>query len=176
MRIDLQYWIGPREYLAREYLLSRDPIRAVFAGYRRETLEYLVLCLFAGFVAWHTQEVVFVFIALCFIGYKVAWFFQVRREFPKAFEAQIQKLAPREIQLTIDDDGLHETVEGVKSFAPWAAVTSHIQFRDTYFLQLAGGLMAIIPCSAVAKVSPPGEDALISVLTAKQIPPRPASP
>ena len=176
MRINLQYWIGPTEYLAREYLLSREPIRAVFAGYRRETLEYLVLCLFAGFVAWHTQEVVFVLIALGFIAYKVAWFFQVRREFPKAFEAQIQKLAPREIQLTIDDDGLHETVEGVKSFAPWAAVKSHIQFRDTHFLQLAGDLMAIIPCTAVAKVSPPGEDALISVLTAKQIPPRPASP
>ncbi|OOG39832.1 YcxB family protein [Polaromonas sp. A23] len=170
MEINLRYWIGPAEYLARDELLHPEAFRTARAGFRREAVEYLIVCLFALLASWQTRETLFVLIALGFFGYKIAWFVIVQREFQKALAAAAKKQAPREIELIIDDQGLHETVEGVKSFAPWSAVKSQVRFKDTYFLALAGGLTAVVPCSALTQSGAGGEEALIAVLQMRAVP------
>jgi len=60
--------------------------------------------------------------------------------------------APKHIRLRLDEDGLHETVEGaVESYAPWSAIRSFGVFRDHLLIELAGDLWANVPKSTVAE-------------------------
>jgi len=60
--------------------------------------------------------------------------------------------ARKHIRLRLDEQGLHETVEGaVESFAPWDAVRSFAVFEGHLFVELAGDLWANVPRATVAE-------------------------
>jgi hypothetical protein len=60
--------------------------------------------------------------------------------------------ACKHIRLRLDEQGLHETVEGaVESFAPWSAVRSFAVFDGHLFIELAGDLWANVPRAKVAE-------------------------
>jgi hypothetical protein len=60
--------------------------------------------------------------------------------------------ARKHICLRLDEQGLHETVEGaVESFAPWSAVRSFAVFDGHLFVELAGDLWANVPRATVVE-------------------------
>lgn len=48
-------------------------------------------------------------------------------------------------RLEINEDGLHEEVEGVRSFAPWPCVLGYAHSNDVLLVRLKAGLWALVP-------------------------------
>jgi hypothetical protein len=68
----------------------------------------------------------------------------------------------KEIVLVVDDEGLHETDDGVLSFAPWPSVRSYFLHRRVLGIELENGLWAYLP---IATLSP--ESSSIESLVAR---------
>ncbi len=78
--------------------------------------------------------------------------------------------APKRIHLRIDDDGLHETVEGqVESFAPWSAFQRFAVVDEHLLIELSGDLWANIPRSAVTQGHAAFDD-LVALLRSRELP------
>ena len=91
------------------------------------------------------------FFMLVFAALLVAMTFQATRykvEHQKALAAGVAAISVKSVHLIIDDAGLHETISGVQSFAPWASVLSLIQRADTVIIRLSSGSSSLIPTSA----------------------------
>lgn len=170
--LHLRYWLGPADYLMQAELLHAKAFRDVYANVKRELVEYLVVCVL-GVVASYLAQNIFLVIAFIVLGmYKLTWSHLFRRKFQEELVANAQKNPPREIELVVDVEGLHETAQGIKSFAPWSAVKSHVKFKETFFLELAGGLWAIIPAAALGGTSSRQEQQLVEALQRNGVPAR----
>ena len=78
----------------------------------------------------------------------------------------------KRIHLRIDEEGLHETVEGqVESFAPWSAFRCFAVADGHLVIELAGDLWANIPRRSVAQ-GDAAFDELVGILRSRQIPER----
>jgi hypothetical protein len=51
----------------------------------------------------------------------------------------------KRLSIVVDDRGLHETDQGVESFAPWTAVLGYRIFTETLLISLANRQWALIP-------------------------------
>ena len=75
----------------------------------------------------------------------------------------------RDVRLIIDDAGLHEEVEGIRSFAPWQAVKSYARVNDVLLVELAADLWALIPAVAFLGEGAASEGDVIAVLNARGV-------
>jgi hypothetical protein len=175
--LQLRYRVEPQHYLNRDELVNPGLSRSAHVNARRELLEYLVPCA-AGMVAgWLARSILLLLFFAVLAASKMLWAWKFRRAFPQALrEATARNLVARDIELTIDARGLRESMEGIESFAPWSAVRSQAKFRDAYYLELAGGLWAIIPLEALRHVHPNVEQQLDALLREQGIAPRVALP
>jgi len=68
-----------------------------------------------------------------------------KKHFDRSMRVALQALPEKDIILEIKEDGLHETMDGIKSFCPWASIRYFQIFREVVFISLASDLWAIIP-------------------------------
>jgi len=77
--------------------------------------------------------------------------------------------AIKQIRLRLNEEGLHETVEGlVESFAPWNAVRSFAVVDEHLLIELAGDLWANVPRTTVVEGSA-AFDQLVQTLRSRGI-------
>ena len=91
----------------------------------------------------HNPPISFIIVALL-----IAYLFQAlpyRKHFDRSMRVALQAIPEKDITLEIQEDGLHETVDGIKSFCPWASIQYFHVFKDVLFISLASNLWAIIP-------------------------------
>lgn len=97
------------------------------------------------------------------------------RVWRRASEQASRGNAVKRIRLRLDEQGLHETVEGaVESFAPWSAIRSFDVFRDHLFIELAGDLWANVPRATVAEGDAAFNE-VVQVLRARGVPQQPSN-
>lgn len=65
-------------------------------------------------------------------------------------EAHASAIPEKEIELSLEQDGLRELIGGIHSFVPWTSVHCYHLFRDTIFIELDSALWAIIPQCSLA--------------------------
>ena len=89
---------------------------------------------------------------------------------------QVSRGTPRKhICLRLDEQGLHETVEGaVESFAPWSAVLSFAVFDGHLFVELAGDLWANVPRATVVEGDAAFEE-IVQTLRARGVAEQPSN-
>ena len=122
----------------------------------------------AGFVGTlpHNPAISFIIIALL-----VGYLFQAlpyRKHFDRSMKVALQALPEKDIIMEIDEDGLHETVDGIKSFCPWPSIQYFQLFHDVLFVSLASNLWATIPCRYLTQPGGSPSD-LLDVLRAHHI-------
>jgi HAMP domain-containing protein len=85
-----------------------------------------------------------VFVAMfLFYAVMVLPYSRVRK---RAMRRLARGVPSKQIRLQIDEQGLHETVDGVvESFAPWNGVRNFTVSDDHLLVELAGDLWAIVP-------------------------------
>jgi hypothetical protein len=92
----------------------------------------------------------------------------------RSWQEQAQRFGKKtQIHLRVDEEGMHETIDGqIESFAPWSAFRrSHV--TDEYvFIELAGELWANIPRSSVVQGAD-AVDELVAILRSRGVPDRP---
>lgn len=94
-----------------------------------------IACVFAA---------MFLFYAMSALPYRRVW--------QRSVERASRKSSPKHVRLRLDEQGLHETVEGaVESFAPWSAIRSFTLADDHLLIELAGDLWANVPRSTVVE-------------------------
>ncbi len=168
MALILDYRNTRAHFLAHSELVWGDHYRSCRSSY------HLISTLSAGILLWGAYlcfQANQVFLA-CFLAALGGWIvvraFRYSGEYWSAVQQEVSKRAETQIRLEVAEDGLHEIVEGIQSFAPWAAVKSFTEYRNTLFIQLAAGLWAIIPRDAVSP-SPSAVDEFIRILRQKGI-------
>ncbi len=107
---------------------------AMWAAYRAELP--VLLAYFAAILLWSSYATL-----------------TYTRRYKKELEKSIQHLPARHVRLEVHDDGIHETMADVKSFAPWTAIKSFVWFQETLFIELADGRWAIIPGRSLPSLS-----------------------
>ena len=167
----LRYQIGPNEYLAKERLLNGDTLAQASRSVWRDTLLFAATC-FLGLVASLKAESVLLGLAfgtVLLARLTVAWEF--KSNFNASMNALVdRKVRRRDVSLTVDAEGVHEEVEGVRSFAPWSAVKAVTKMEDVVFLELAGQMWAVIPTVAFLGAGAPSETEFIEMLQSKGVP------
>src|SRR5438445_4174823 len=109
----------------------------------------------AGLGVYVSLTIGAVFIAAIFVA--MFLFYAVRaipysRVWRWSAEQTTRGSATKQIRLRLDDQGLHETVEGaVESFAPWSAVQSFALVGEYLLIELAGDLWANVPRTTIAQ-------------------------
>jgi hypothetical protein len=84
-------------------------------------------------------------------GFAVLLIAHVATAFPysriqrRSIEAATKDLPTKHVRLVVDAEGLHETTEGISSFAPWPSVQAFSVFEDVLFIELKARLWALIP-------------------------------
>lgn len=63
----------------------------------------------------------------------------------RSMRVALQALPEKDIILEIKDDGLYETVDGIKSFCPWTSIQYFQLYKDVLFISFASNLWAMIP-------------------------------
>lgn len=90
----------------------------------------------------------------CIIIAAMILYFAPRASYSKMLcasaEAHARAIPEREIELTFDQEGLRECIDGLQSFVPWKAVRRYHLFRGTIFIELDSALWAIIPKRSLA--------------------------
>lgn len=109
----------------------------------------------------HSLLLGFVFVAvLAGIAFHAASY---KRHYEAAVSSDATRMPIQTVSLLIDEVGLHESVAGVESFAPWSTVKSYALTSDTVHLELASGHWSLIPLLAFGN---PGEETVASLVAA----------
>jgi len=148
MSIVLEYTVGAAE--RRALYDAINP--ALFPQYRGVRIGEAAVSLIAvAFGLYAAQQAKLLAVAAVIGGvglYHVAQLLQARRQFEAIAQASALAGEDRQVRLTVDEAGLRELCDGIESFAPWSAVRSFTDARDTLVLKLAGGLWALVPHAA----------------------------
>jgi len=93
------------------------------------------------------------FFLMCFffttLGFHLVNANNARRNFWQSILHEGAGVPDREVTLSINDDGLHETAEGICSHATWSAVKSFTLHKNTLIIRLPANLHAVIPASSL---------------------------
>jgi len=140
----LEYVNDPRVYAAQQSFEVSAWANARRQHYRAAVLWTIVLVV-GCYAAIRAELVPILF------GFGVLLIVHVANAFPysriqrRAIEAATKDLPTKHLRLVVDAEGLHETAEGVASFAPWSSVRSFTVFEDVLFIELKARLWALIP-------------------------------
>jgi len=151
--LELEYENDSSHYIAMQHFLNPDiPIIARCAINQSFAL-WTIALLCGAYMAYVAQSIAFMAAFLLFLCSRVYEWTTYPSKYWAAIEKTCQSLPVKRIRLQIAADGLHETVSGIESFAPWTSVKSFAVFRDILFVELAVGLWSIIPKGALSSTS-----------------------
>jgi hypothetical protein len=124
---------------------------------------WVVVVLLGVYAAFSAGQPFLMCLLLAIGGFSLAQSLPYRRRYWAAVENSLASRQETQIRLRVEEDGLHETVDGIESFVPWGSVKRFVVFRDTLFIELAAGLCAIVPRASVSP-STTDYDTLIKLL------------
>lgn len=140
----LEYVNDPRVYATQQFFEVNAWANARRQHNRAAVMWAIVLVV--GCYAAIRAELV-----LVLLGFAVLLIAHVANAFPyskiqrRFIEANTKDLPTKHVRLVVDAEGLHESAEGVTSFAPWSSVRSFTVFEDVLFIELKARLWALIP-------------------------------
>jgi hypothetical protein len=167
--VSLRYQIGPAEYLAKEKLLLGHTLRDAYRNVWTETLLFVAMCAL-GFVAAVQANSTLLMLVLgtaLLAKLTVPWGYKQKFHAAAAALAQ-KKVRRRDVVLRVDAEGVHEEVEGVRSFAPWDAIKSYAKTDHVLMLELSGDFWALVPDVAFA-AGAISEDQFIGMLRSRGV-------
>lgn len=145
MRLVYEYTNTLQDYLTQHGLCNPDAYHIA----RRMHYRFLILPLWAmllGVVAaLLANNALFAYFIIAAVGFPLCASIPFAARYRWALERSLGSNAPTEIRLEVAEDGMHETVEGIQSFAPWSSVRRFEVFHETIFVALAANRWAIIP-------------------------------
>jgi hypothetical protein len=150
--VEITYTNTRRDQIVQAQALLRDRLSS-FAFYHYSWVLYwaamaalgVYVSLFVGLVF-----IACIFIAMFLLYAVVA--LPYSRVWQRSARQASRGSASKHVRLRLDEQGLHETVEGaVESFAPWSAVRRFTVFDGHLFIELAGDLWANIPRARVVE-------------------------
>jgi len=168
--VALRYQLGPDEYLAQQQALIGDTSRQAQRAKWKDTLMFSGACA-VGFLAAFQANNRLLMLLLGTAGLArllTPWDHKIKIKAQIAAHAE-KKVRRRDVSLRIDDEGLHEEVEGVRSFAPWPAVKSFRELGHILLVQLAGELWVVIPDVAFLGAGAPSKSEFIALLQSRGI-------
>jgi hypothetical protein len=166
----LRYQVGPSEFLARDQLIAPHAYRDAYRAVWRETLKFMAACAVGLVAAFKADSALLMLVLGTALLARLTEPWGVKVGFKSALAALAEKMIRRrDVRLTIDDAGLHEEVEGIRSFAPWPAVKSYARVNDVLLVELAADLWALIPAVAFLGEGAASEGEVIAVLNARGV-------
>ncbi len=170
MNFQLKYVLGVEEQLAHEEFKSGKNLSSR-PNYFRQIAPMLALS-GLGLVASFKAQSVFLLIAFLSVAFSlVVRALAMSHGWNRKLKAAIKEAPKIQVELVIDDTGLHEIVEAqLRSFSPWSAVKSYIQYKQVWVFNLVGGYTALVAASAIAEAGPSAVADLKSALKARSIP------
>lgn len=175
MALTLEYSNDSQAYLAQQKTLAPEQWALAKSAYYRLLAFQCVVLLLAVFAAFKAELIALVgFFIACLVAHIV-----ISVPFSKPRRAAMRSAAglreEKQVRLVVDEAGLHETVEGIESFAPWSSVLSFGIHDEVLLVQLKGGLWALIPNYALKQPSASVEE-LVAELKRRGVRERAAVP
>lgn len=166
----LEYTINPPDYAAQQAAIDPNGRRR----FRNDVFTtraswFVVSC--AGLVAAMRAQLDLLGIAfLCIAAVQIVLALFYRRQYENVLAFATAGMPQKRVRLLVDESGLHETVEGIESFAPWEVVKSFVVVDQTLLLNLTAGLWSIIPQSAFSSEGSSTLEEFLALLASKGIP------
>lgn len=168
MRLVYEYSNTPQDYLAQHGLCNPDAYHIA----RRLHYRFLALPFWAMILgicaAMLANNAVLACLIIVAVGFPLCMSIPFAARYRSAVEQSLGSRSPTEVRLEVTDDGLHETVEGIQSFAPWSSVLRFEVFHETLFIALAANRWAIIPRRSLSPSSSAFDD-LVNVLQERTV-------
>lgn len=164
----LRYQLGPAESLAQQQTLAGDALRRAQRKVWKDTLLFVAACAFGLVAAFQANNrlLMLLFGVALLARLTVPW--EHKAKFKAGLIALAEKkVRHRDVTLLIDDEGLHEEVEGVRCFAPWHTVKSFRKQEHIFLVELAGGFSLVIPEVAFLGSGAPSAAEFIATLESK---------
>jgi hypothetical protein len=166
--IALEYVNDDRVYVAQQLFVHADAWAAAKRNHYIAAVTWVLVLLAASYAAVKAELVFLLFGFVLVLIAHVAHTFPYSRVQRRAIGSAIKALAPKHVRLVADERGLHETADGIDSFAPWTSVRSFALFEDVLFIELSARLWALVPRYGLQKSSASIEQ-LVELLRAKGI-------
>jgi hypothetical protein len=174
MALALEYRNTHADFVTHyELALSASYLAGRSAHYRSVAL-WVGVVLLGSYAAFSADQIFLMCFLLAMGGLNLAQSIPYSRRYWAAVEQSLVGRPENQIRLEVNNDGLHETMDGIESFVPWASVKGFTIFRNTLFIELAAGLCAIVPYASVS--TPTDVDALIKLLRDRGIEESPNQP
>ncbi len=163
MRLVLDYRNTKADFLAHYELISADAYRSARSAHYQYIAFWSGTLLIAGYLAFRANHLFLMWLLIVLGGWTLVRSIPYSRIYRAAVEQSLSARPETQIRLEVQEDGLHETLDGIQSFVPWSAVKAFTVFRDTLFIELAASLWAIVPRNSVSP-GPTAVDDLIRIL------------
>ena len=168
--VALRFELGPDEYLAQQKAQFDISARQAQSAVWKDTLLFVAACAFGLLAALKadSQLLMLLFGTAGLARLFTPW--EHKAKFQAGLMAHANKrIRRRDVALHIDDDGLHEEIEGVRSFAPWPAIKSFRKVGHVLLIELAGEFKAVIPLVAFLGAGAPTEAEFIALLRSRGV-------
>lgn len=145
MPITINYTNSARAELTHDEFLNSLSIAAAQRNYRFSVAKWTMVLAIAIFLSAKCEF----FLLLAVLVYLLVTFLMRSvhhiRTTRTPLASTIRPTSSPTIQLTFDEDGLHETTAKIQSFAPWSALVSFTIYHQFLFIELANDQWAVIP-------------------------------
>ncbi len=169
MELQLEYDIDRKVNAAYLEALNGRQFSNFRNGRITDYLLFALICVIAAVLAVELGKVVILAIAILLLIVRTATFWQSLNPLSKAAATMPEKF----VSLTVDSEGLRETVSGVECFVPWSAVKEYIIVRGVLVIRLSSGQYAVVP-GEFKNTKPDAFGEVVRVLEQHGIPQRPS--
>jgi len=140
MSLALEYRNTRADFLAQYELLSAGAYRSARSAHYQSVGFWCCVLLLGGYAAFRADQLFLMCLLIAIGGWTLVRSFPYSRTYWAAVEQSLSARPETQIRLEVQEDGLHETVDGIESFAPWSSVKGFTVFRETLFIELAASL------------------------------------
>ena len=168
MSLILNYIHDSRVYLTQQEYEHAAAWVVWKRNYQRDLIQAAIVLAAASYAAYEARIITLLVIFLILVFLSLFRLVRSPRTYVYTLNSMVKKRPTKNVQLVVEDDGLHETVEGIKSYVPWSSIINFGIFKDVLFIKLNANLWAMIPRYGLDDTSAT-LDQLIEVLRKKGI-------
>lgn len=168
MFLELEYRNTGLDSLAHLEVVFGDAYRTARSAHYLSVCLWFSVLIFGGYAAFRAELYFVLCLLVTICGWTLIGSMPFSRTYWAAVEVEPSSQSETRIRLWVKEDGLHESMDGVESFAPWSSVKSFTEFRETLFIEFGANLWAIIPRNKVSG-GPKAVDDLMAILRERGI-------
>jgi hypothetical protein len=169
--VKLEYKVSKDTYAAQYEYLHGDSLKKGTRQVIINFITWILLCSVALFLSVESEKPMYTFLFLIFLVLNLVKIIPVLRFRKYAIANYAKDFEEKDIVLHFEKEGLTEITNGIVSKAPWSSVVSYVLFKDNLFIELAGGLWALVPTGSINNGSNAVEEA-VEYLQSKNVPNR----